>query len=333
MNNKRLIIPPLILLVTLGCASLNLPGQKTPGLPSLTPNLTLTALFDPSRFQIPTATRTIPPGSQPTPTIGILPSSTLLPVMVTNTSPAPSFTNTATSVPASPTATRTQPPSATATQPEMRSGLSITANFRSTPPVIDGSWLDWTEKAYPAEYIVYGLTNWSGTQDLQSSFKIAWDDTNLYIAVKVIDDKYVQNATGEDIYKSDSIEILLDTNVKDDFSSTVLNNDDYQLGISPGNPSTSGQREAYLWYPTAKKGPKTTVLIGSEGGDGLYRVEAAIPWSVFGIVPVDGMHLGFVLSVSDNDDTSKSVQQSMASHIQKRVLTNPTTWGDLTLKR
>jgi hypothetical protein len=64
----------------------------------------------------------------------------------------------------------------------------------------------------------------------------------------------------------------------------------------------------------------------------LTRVEVIIPWSVFGINPKSGMHLGFALSVSDNDNTSSNVQQTMVSTSQNRSLFNPITWGDLLLK-
>jgi hypothetical protein len=66
---------------------------------------------------------------------------------------------------------------------------------------------------------------------------------------------------------------------------------------------------------------------------GLWRLEAAIPWSVLGITPANGMHLGFAVSVSDNDKADENLQQSMISSTPNRVLTDPTTWGDLTLEK
>lgn len=98
-------------------------------------------------------------------------------------------------------------------------------------------------------YINFGLNNWTDRTDLEGSFRIGWDNDNLYIAVKVIDDKYVQQASGYDIYMGDSIEILLDRDLAGDFFGTELNADDFQLGISPGNPNTNGVKEAYLWFP------------------------------------------------------------------------------------
>ena len=67
-------------------------------------------------------------------------------------------------------------------------------------------------------------------------------------------------------------------------------------------------------------------------GDGGYRVEVAIPWSTFGVTPARGLVLGFALSVSDNDDSDKNVQQTMISTSPSRALDNPATWGLLTLR-
>jgi len=48
------------------------------------------------------------------------------------------------------------------------------------------------------------------------------------------DDVFVQNQTGELIFKGDSLELLFDTNLAADSHSVLANSDDYQLGISPG---------------------------------------------------------------------------------------------------
>ncbi len=140
--------------------------------------------------------------------------------------------------------------------------------------------------------------------------------------------------TGANLFKGDSLEILLDTDVSADFYVTTLSPDDFQLGISDGRPNVSGTKEAYLWLPTNIAGSRSSVKIASSrsDADGITRIEVAIPWTIFGITPASGDHFGFVLSASDNDNSADNVQQSMVSNVKTRVLTNPTTWGDLTLK-
>jgi hypothetical protein len=202
----------------------------------------------------------------------------------------------------------------------------------STAPTIDGVWDEWTSQAYPANAIVFGANNWGGPDDLEPSFRVGWNNNNLFLAVKVYDDVYVQNATGQDLFKGDSIELLFDNNLFGDYLTASLNADDYQIGFSPGNPNTSGTREAYLWFPADQAGSRSQIQIGAVSSTGLYRVEIAIPWSVLGINPSSGQTFGFALSVSDNDNQNQNVQQTLASSARTRALTDPTTWGVVTLK-
>ncbi|HNZ01528.1 MAG TPA: sugar-binding protein [Anaerolineaceae bacterium] len=252
--------------------------------------------------------------------------------------PAPVNTNTPIIVTAVPTATSVPvtatplKPTATPTSAYERTGGAFSAAYLSTPPKMDGVWDEWTTTKYPARSVVYGRGDWKDADDLEGSFRVGWDNNNLYVAFKMIDDEYVQNATGADLYKGDSLEILIDTNLNADFSVTELNSDDYQIGISPGKPDVNGTREAYVWYPASVAGPRTQIQIASARGAGVTRIEVAIPWTVLGITPSSGLRLGFVVSASDNDSKASNVQQSMVSSASTRKLTDTSTWGILTLK-
>ena len=101
--------------------------------------------------------------------------------------------------------------------------------------------------------------------------------------------------------------------------------------IPPGYETVDQDTEAYLWFPTERTGNKNGVIIGASGGNDLYRVEFAVPWSVFGVTPAVGQHYGFALPVSDNDNGSSNVQQSMVSSAARRSLVDPTSWGELVL--
>jgi hypothetical protein len=193
------------------------------------------------------------------------------------------------------------------------------------PPRIDGSWSEWDTTQFPIPYLVFGRSDWSGEDDLRASYQVAWDADNLYLAVKVYDDRYVQNATGANLFKGDSIELLLST--KPDLSSAAvgMTANDFQIGISPGRPDVGEHLEAYLWYPQGKAGGLDKVDIGAVTMSGGYRIEAAIPWSTFGITPARGLVLGFAISVSDNDNRDKNVQQTMIS-IAAAAVDDLTTW-------
>ena len=90
-----------------------------------------------------------------------------------------------------------------------------------------------------------------------------------------------------------------------------MNIDDFQMGFSPGLGSIGAPTEATLYMPRSIGGTKTKVQIASIAEDGLYRVEIAIPWSIFDLThPYLGMYSGFTLCVNDNDDPTVNAQQT-----------------------
>ncbi|HSB67499.1 MAG TPA: sugar-binding protein [Anaerolineales bacterium] len=321
MFAKRVVYLAFFFIFTISLAACNFPGSA--GQPTISPNLIYTAAAQTLAAQ-QTAAAQGTPVILPSPTgeVGPAPTNTALPP--TNT-PLPTNTTipsaTSTSVPPSPTFTSTA-----------IARVSSEASSLSKPPTIDGTWDEWTTTQYPIKTVVFGSSNWSGSSDLQASYRVGWDSQFLYLAVKVFDDVYVQNATGANLYKGDSIEVLLSTSPNADSSSLGLTAADYQIGISPGRLGIGQSMEAYLWYPQAKAGSLNNVAMGAVPMTDGYRIEFAIPWSVFGISPVKGQVFGFAASVSDNDSKTQDVQQTVISSAPHRVLTDPTSWGLLTLK-
>lgn len=301
----------VLLLAVLAC---NLPGPAAPT-PFVfpTPNLTMTAIFA-ATLEAPlpetsTPTETIAPTQEPTQTQ----QST-----ATNTIPANVVTSTA-------TATKSL------AGPGARPNYSVVASYFDSPPTIDGNLGEWPVEIYSVDHVVYGGGDYAGSADLSANARIGWDEEYLYVGVRVKDDHYVQNASGENIFKGDSVEILLDRQVSVDFYLNSLSADDYQLGLAPGSPLPGDDPEAYLWFPSTLSGSRSDVELGVTSLEDGYRLEAAIPWDVFDVSPETGDHYGFAVSVSDNDDEDENVQQSMVSNDPARNLADPTTWGDLTL--
>jgi hypothetical protein len=106
--------------------------------------------------------------------------------------------------------------------------------------------------------------------------------------------------------------------------------DDYQMGLSAGNFGTLTE-EVYLWFPRSLQRSLSTVEMKARLTTAGYDMEAKIPWSVFGINPVEGNRYGFALSLSDNDLPGVAAWQSMVSSVSTRRVVNPTTWGTLIL--
>jgi hypothetical protein len=304
------IMLALSAIMALALAGCRLPGSLAPTpFVFTTPDKTLTAIFaplltlTPEPPQVFTAT---PDAIQPSP----FPS------------PTPSFTA---EMPATPTQTHTRP------APTLRPGALVEASYLENPPLLDGIFDEWNLTAYPVRNVVYGALQWQGEADASATVMVGWDQTYLYLAVQVRDDRYVQEASGANIFKGDSLEILIDSDLAGDFAGQSLNADDYQLGISPGSPYPGQDLRAYLWFPSSRQGGRADVSIAARAREGGYNVETAIPWSLFGINPQDGDAFGFAISVSDNDLEGEQVQQSMVSNVSTRSLTNPTSWGSLLL--
>lgn len=326
-HNKKLRVAGIALaLAALAC---NLPGRSAPT-PFVfpTPDFTMTAIFSPpliaSATSLPTEPLVQPATSLPetVPTATLQPSPTTVPVVPTATQFLPTPTR---------FATRTPMPTVSYAGPAVRKGGSVSVIYRAQKPIIDGEFSDWKLERYSVTSVVAGGSRYTGEEDLSAKVMFAWDDNNLYLAARVKDDRYVQNADGEELFKGDSIEILIDTDVAGDYYFDELNGDDFQIGMSPGISQPGNAPEAYLWFPKAKAGAIDRVKVGATRVDDGYRIEASIPWSELSIIPRKGQHFGFAFSVSDNDAPGEKVQQSMVSTAPRRALLNPASWGNLTL--
>jgi hypothetical protein len=258
-------------------------------------------------------------------------------VILDATPPPPAALPTETPIPPTiapaPTATPIPPTSVPTEAQTTRAAASVAATYLGDPPTVDGNLTDWGLPMYAINGIWFGTAFWGGVNDASGMLMIGWDEANLYVAFQVTDDVYAQSASGRRLFEGDSVEILLDTKLTEDFYTNQLSPDDYQLGISPGLQTIGASPQAYLWFPKSIEGTRADVTLGVLQTDTGYNVEAQIPWSVFSMTPVAGRHYGFCASISDNDKIGSAVQQSLVSNVQDRHLTQPTTWGDLVLMK
>ena len=300
MKREIALVAALLVVASAAC---EVPGTASPTpFEFPTPNLTLTAIYAPTGSPTPQA-----PTDTPEPTDSARPTA------------------------AATSDSERGAPTATASDPDTRpNGSPITAPRIGSEPTIDGSLEDWPEQRHALNEVVFGADNWSGGDDLSGSYAVLWDATNLYLAVEVNDDTFAQAASGRELFQGDSAEILLDEALTADFSSSVLSNDDFQVGLSPGN-FDGLEPEAYRWFPRSVEGRLTTTVVAATSSATGYVLEAEIPWIVFGVEPSEGARYGFVVSLSDNDRPGVVVQQSMVSSVRTRTLTDPTTWGTLVL--
>jgi len=362
-NGAETATPDLTMTVLFAPATVEIPMEETePAVITTTPDLTTTSLASlpspaaelPSDTPLPTTevpTTEASATSQPASAGGSAssggsgsggdfaapPTATNTPTnTVTATSPvvvvqAGAATSTSTNTPTY-TATATKTVTATATPPGCDRAIGkYEASYMPSGPTMDGNLSDWNTTLYSIPYVVYGIYKWSGNFDLYGTFQVGWNGNYLYLAVKAEDERYVQLANSWEIYKGDSLEIFLDANLCGDFSDKEMSSDDYQIGISPGYIDLNGIKDAYKWFPRPPESLYNVVTYASRD-DYFTYYETQIPWSVFGISnPGAGNILGFVLSISDNDDPEQNVQESMVSTAAHRAF-NPMTWPMLILK-
>ncbi|HSG18187.1 MAG TPA: sugar-binding protein [Anaerolineae bacterium] len=236
--------------------------------------------------------------------------------------------------------TVTVPPSPTDTSPVPTGapldGSTVEAMPMAEAPVLDGSLAEWLSvPAWSSTFLVFQDPSWNGSDDLQATWRLAWDSASLYIGVEVIDDIHVQTQTGNQIFRGDSVDMQIDTDREGDFGPR-LSPDDFQLTFSPGD---------FAGLPPSafrSQGSSTGQILDAPGGHHIvmavqrtavgYNVEAAIPWTDLNLAPSAGMVLGLALNANDNDSPGTAVQEVMKSHVASRTLTDPTGWGTLTLR-
>jgi hypothetical protein len=206
----------------------------------------------------------------------------------------------------------------------------------AAPPTIDGDLAEWSGvAAVSSAYRVYSVAGWDGSEDLTAVWQLAWDNNNLYVAVTVTDDVHVQTASGNQIFRGDSVDMQFDTNRDVDFGNG-LSPDDFQITLSPGDFAGSSP-SAFRYQGTTggaildAAGGNSVTVAAQQAGTG-YTLEAAIPWTDLNTTPSVGLTIGLALNANDNDTVGTAVQEVMISHMPNRTLTNPTTWGTLTLR-
>jgi serine/threonine protein kinase len=281
------------------------------------------------------ATRTVTASQTDTPvllTSTLVPSPT--PILPTET-PLPTDTPVPTGAPtATATPDRSQLEGALLGRVQWRAGTGtpIFAYRVDQPPLVDGN-LDtadeWTGAQYSISHVTFKPENWFGPDDLSGRFYSAWDENFLYLGLDIRDDRHVQVSSGEALYQGDDVEIQIDVDLLGDWGDTELSDDDGQLGLAVRD-LLSGQYEAFLWRPPARKGSLSVKLAARQTAGG-YVLEAALPWWALNLSPRVETPYGFCLSLADTDTPGLQDQESMASTCPGRMWGDPTTWGTLIL--
>ncbi|MFB3895525.1 MAG: sugar-binding protein [bacterium] len=183
------------------------------------------------------------------------------------------------------------------------------------PIVIDGKLDEWNDAAQitlnRADQITSKKANWRGIYDCSGAVYTLWDDQNLYVSAIILDDiKSNSIKPGSNIYRSDGLEVYLDTDLYGDEDMAKYSDDDYQFGFfntpegsivwrwSPGD-QLDNQAKLAIVYRDDIKDDTGQPISG-------YVIEGSIPLSELKLQPKPGTVIGFTVAI-DDDDTPDSI--------------------------
>jgi len=166
----------------------------------------------------------------------------------------------------------------------------------TTAPTIDGNL---NESFWNLNKPVAKVT--TGTLNNTETFAAVWDNTNVYVAVKVLDATITTSNTNA--YDNDAVELYFDMNhtsgaydatcfqwIKVEGSTNIWQ----KLGTGTGATTTT-----------------SSVQSASQLITGGYTMELAIPWSVLGVTPSTTAKYGFDIGVDDCDGTTSRSNQAV----------------------
>ncbi len=190
--------------------------------------------------------------------------------------------------------------------------LEPVALVSDPPPAVDGS-LDRLSKLAgqqalsPEKNTVYGRENCGDANDFSGGAVLGYDHNFLYLGVTVRDDQLVQKHTQGDLWKGDHAMLVVQYPYlpgKDDKNI-------YVFGFSPGNFAGIAP-EAWVFRPEGT--PNADIRVAAQRDSGGYRLEAAIPWSVFN-APAPAIHdrLRFDTLLSDSDSGEQDTLLSQSA--------------------
>jgi hypothetical protein len=161
---------------------------------------------------------------------------------------------------------------------------------------VDGKLDEAAWKTAPATgpFVDVGTGKPNSSFPVNGSAKLAWDDTNLYVAMEVTDPDIVggfpKTAKDPHLWEKDTVEVMIDPDGDGD------NADYYEIQVNPQNLVFDTQYDTYNAPKTEPAGPfghqdwsaklKSAVVVDGTldkpgDKDKGYVVEMAIPWSSF----------------------------------------------------
>jgi hypothetical protein len=218
-----------------------------------------------------------------------------------------------------------------------------TSRKAAQPLAIDGNLSDWERLLLPIridrqDQYVGGYVKWKGEEDAGARVYTCWDDEFFYLGVEFQDDVFSDPATGQQVYNNDGLEVYFDTDHAGDLRTSRYSKDDHQYGLFP----TQGKTVVWSWSQLGGESVNSRIAI-NRSPDVVHTVsgctftgmiiEGAIPLEELRLKPFDGMHIGFNVAITDDDDPRslhpffQEIQMSWTG--ARNAWQNPQAFGDL----
>ena len=178
-------------------------------------------------------------------------------------------------------------------------GRKVVQIARMTKPVVlDGQRTEWPGEP-PTRIGPESLVLGQDAKDFEATYRLAWDDDNLYVFIEVTDTTPMQNREADDsIWANDAIEMF--TGYEDLDIGGSLGFSDRQTLIRGGPADGAHSPMAYVNAPKKFPPGKSAVIPGLDGKS--YIIEAAIPFEALGFHPKSGQEILFDLCVDDGSN-------------------------------
>lgn len=191
----------------------------------------------------------------------------------------------------------------------------------TSAPIIDGIVdASWSKVSADSLNTVIGVVK--SLSDLSATYKMNWDNTNIYFLVDVKDDT-LKNDSGTAPWDDDAVEVFIDG--KNEKTSTYDTNDHQFLFRINDNTIYSYQNGASVGTPAGVVFSQGTLAGG-------YRMEIKISWAAIGIpLPSAGSLLGLDIHVDDDDNGGTRDSKKTWKDPTDNASKNPSLFGIIAL--
>ncbi|HEY8966491.1 MAG TPA: sugar-binding protein, partial [Candidatus Methylacidiphilales bacterium] len=194
----------------------------------------------------------------------------------------------------------------------------VTARRFPAPPALDGNAAAWQSAPVVAlgkQQLIRSPQYYSGEADESAVLRFKWDAEALYLEAEVTDDVFLQDFTGADTWKGDSIQLSVNLDPRKDESATgnlladVANKQRWsELAFAQTRNGPEAFRhisfdpEQFPLGPVAAKDFRMNVRRDEAKKLTLYEI--AVPWKTLGgtAAPQPGSVVGIALCLNDRDE-------------------------------